>query len=94
MSSILGQCEFLKKSEDKRICYEYENCPRMLSNDDKRVLLDSLSGKIKDFGESLENFLLNSEFDKIDLDSYFYAYYRKFDCLLYWADIHLHQIME
>ena len=92
MSSILGKCSFLKSCEDKSYSFEYENCPRMLSESDKRLLLDSLSGKLIDFGTTLERFLSDDSFSAIDVDSYFYMYYRKMDCLLYWADVHLEQM--
>lgn len=71
----LGRCEYLLEHDGQDLFDEVAYCPRMLNEHEKRLLLDDLSGRIIEFGENLELFLL--EYTDVDMQSYYDRFYRK-----------------
>lgn len=94
MSKYYGMCDLLKSHEKEENFCEIDYCPRVLAEDEMRLLLNYLADKMRTYADDLQQFLNNSEFDEIKVYDYFYLYYRRIDIYLYWANIHLKQIKE
>lgn len=69
-----GCCDFLSENDKKLNFDEIAYCPRYLSSDEIRILLDYLGCSLQEFGADLQSFVLN--YPDLNWRDYFYSYGR------------------
>ena len=69
------KCKYLKENENKEEFDELEVCPRYLTDDECRLLLDASTNDLLELADNIQNFFNNN--DDIDSRPYYYAHYKE-----------------
>lgn len=84
----MEKCKYLAQNENNEDFDRIAECPRFLSQEEKRVLLGLLLCKVEEYAEDLTTLLRVSEEENISLDVYFDRFYKTAYRAILQADSH------